>query len=76
MKLIVSSNGRNIVNADNVKGLCIVEDYKDEMYVVFADDYEMSFHKTLDGAKKQLKALSESLTCALSGDIVLQLEDE
>lgn len=55
LELIVSSDRRNIVNADNVKGFCIVEDYKDEMYVVFADDYELSFYKTIEGAKKATK---------------------
>lgn len=74
MKLIVSSDGIKVINAERVKEFWI--DISQPVgYHVYADEIEISHHNTIEGARKNLKSLTESLTCVLSSDIVLHLED-
>lgn len=79
MKLIVSSDGETVVNADRVSLLYISDHaYKytslPTEYRIYADGTMLAKYNSVDEAKKTLKSITTSLTSSLS-DVILYLED-
>lgn len=77
MKLIVSSDGLEAVNAEEVRNFWIStidRDEDEEYYPIYADEVLLAYYSSLDDAKKTLKSITTSLTSSLS-DVILYLED-
>lgn len=74
MKLIISSDGLHVINAEKVRNFWI-DISQVEGYPVCADGLTLAYYTKIEDARKTLKSITDSLTCAISGDIVLHLED-
>lgn len=74
MKIIVSSDRQRIVNFEQIHGVYIDVSTDTEIYMLYAHGgWEISIHKQLENAKKQLQEIVSIMTA--DGPIVYQAED-